>query len=412
VAQPHETLIDRYRLLSPVGAGAMSEVWAARDLRLGRMVAVKVLGGTARGDDDSRARFGAEARAAARLAHPNVVPVYDSGEHDGTPFLVMELLSGRTLADELGDGPLTEERAREIGAQVLAGLAASHRTGILHRDVKPANVLIAADGSARLADFGIAKTPDAADVTQAGIVVGTTAYLAPERLAGGPATARSDVYAVGVMLYEALAGHKPYEVDGAAALVAAIERGRYLPLGRVRPDLDPALATAVERAFAKDPADRFASADALRAALRPPDRSRGEAPCRARTTEADAVLASLDDQPATAILPAPAPGAVGHGPPRGDRVGRAQTRRNPLQRRADAAHDGIAGRVPGWRRMLIAAAVLVLGGTAVAIAARPGSPGPVGSADDPASAVGPGATTSIPASLHDAISRLDRAVRP
>src|SRR5205085_5453763 len=183
------TLADRYQLRGLIGRGGMGEVWAARDLRLERDVAVKRLSPHLASEPGVRERFEAEARAAAGLNHPNVVAVFDSGEHDGVPFLVMELLPGRTLADELADGPLAPERARRIGAEVAAALAASHAAGVLHRDVKPGNVLLAADGTAKVGDFGIAKSTEGLDLTTTGTIVGTAAYLAPERLAGAPATA-------------------------------------------------------------------------------------------------------------------------------------------------------------------------------------------------------------------------------
>ena len=153
------TLAGRYELVEVVGRGGMGEVWAARDLRLGRSVAVKLLNPTMASDGGVRERFETEARSAARLSHPSVVQVFDSGEHDGVPFLVMELLPGRTLADEVATGPLDPEPVRRIGIEVLGALEASHRAGVLHRDIKPSNVLLTADGRAKVGDFGIARAP-------------------------------------------------------------------------------------------------------------------------------------------------------------------------------------------------------------------------------------------------------------
>jgi len=269
------TLADRYELTRVVGRGGMGEVWAGRDLRLGRDVAVKLLSPHLASEPGVRGRFEVEARAAAGLNHPNVVAVYDSGEHEGTPFLVMELLPGRTLADELTEGPLDPERARAVGAEVLAALAASHRAGVLHRDIKPGNVLLAADGTAKVADFGIAKSTEALDLTSTGTIVGTAAYLAPERLLGQPATAQADLYAVGVLLYEALSGRKPFEADTPMGLMRAVEASDPVPLAEARPGLDASLVATVERAMAKDPGLRFADADDMAAALRIPPAAAG-----------------------------------------------------------------------------------------------------------------------------------------
>ncbi|MBW3575530.1 MAG: serine/threonine protein kinase [Actinobacteria bacterium] len=261
------TLANRYELVEVVGRGGMGEVWAGRDLRLGRSVAVKLLSPAVALQAGVRERFQEEARSAARLNHPNVVLVLDSGEHEGTPFLVMELLSGRTLADEVASGPLDPERVRRVGMDVLGALAASHRAGVLHRDIKPGNVLLTADGMAKVGDFGIAKSAEGLHLTDAGMIVGTAAYLAPERIAGHPATPQSDLYAVGVVLYEALTGTKPFEADTPVSLLRAVEAHDIMPLAEVRPGLDPSLVATVERAMAKDPASRFSSAEAMAAAL-------------------------------------------------------------------------------------------------------------------------------------------------
>ncbi|HEX7276490.1 MAG TPA: serine/threonine-protein kinase, partial [Acidimicrobiales bacterium] len=287
-------------------------VGAGRDLRLGRSVAVKLLGAHLATDRGVRERFEAEARAAAGLNHPNVVAVYDSGEDEGVPFLVMELLPGRTLADELADGPLDPERARSVGVEVLAALAASHAAGILHRDIKPGNVLLAADGTAKVGDFGIAKSTEGLDLTSAGTIVGTAAYLAPERLAGQPATAQADLYALGVVLYEALCGRKPFAGDTPVGLLRAIDAHDPIPLGEIRPGLDPSLVAIVERAMAKDPGQRFARADEMAAALAG----------RAAAGGAQAVTVPLVVGPPTTVLvpstpPADPPRVAAPGPRRG-----------------------------------------------------------------------------------------------
>ena len=245
----------------------MGEVRAGRDLRLQRDVAIKVLSPEVAARANTRERFEAEARSAARLSHPNIVVVYDSGEHDGVPFLVMERLPGRTLADELAGGSIAPERARTLGVQVLAALGAAHAAGIVHRDVKPGNVLLTPEGIVKVGDFGIAKSVDGGDLTTTGMLLGTPAYLSPEQLAGEPATPVSDIYAVGVMLYEALAGAKPYTGPTPLALARAVDAGSPTPLRSLRPDTPADLAVAIERAMEKEPARRFATAEEMAAAL-------------------------------------------------------------------------------------------------------------------------------------------------
>ncbi|BBY51530.1 hypothetical protein MARA_49980 [Mycolicibacterium arabiense] len=263
-----ELIGGRYELRGVLGRGGMAEVHSAWDVRLNRPVAVKLLHPSLLGDPDSRTRFEFEARAAAGLAHPNIVVVHDSGEQPphGVPFLVMEQLPGASLADEIARGPLPVPRVRSVLADVLAGLGAAHAAGILHRDVKPANVLFAETGQAKLADFGIAKS-GSASLTRAGQIFGTMAYLSPERIAGRPATPADDLYAVGAMGYEALTGAMPFPQSEPAALVRAIAAHDVVPLQTARPDVDAGLATVIERAMAPDPSQRFSSAAEMRAAL-------------------------------------------------------------------------------------------------------------------------------------------------
>ncbi len=244
----------------------MAEVRDGWDTRLHRPVAVKLMHPAFSVQPDSRTRFEIEARAAAGLNHPHIVAVHDSGEHAGIPFIVMERLSGRSLADELMGGPLPQERVRAILDAVLSALAVAHAAGILHRDIKPANILFTASGEVKVADFGIAKSAET-PATMSGQIVGTMAYLSADRVAGRPATIADDLYAVGVVGYEALSGRKPFPQENLVALARAIAEDAPPPLHAVRGDVEPVLATTIERAMSRDPRWRFSSAEAMRAAL-------------------------------------------------------------------------------------------------------------------------------------------------
>jgi serine/threonine protein kinase len=270
------TLIaGRYELGPVLRRGGMADVHEGMDRRLERPVAIKLLRPDMVDRADVRLRFESEARAAARLSHPNAVAVFDTGEHDGTPYIVMERLPGRTLADLIAEGPVDAAWLTEAAGGVLSALGAAHAAGIVHRDVKPANILLSADGGAKIADFGIAKSAElasgagrgATDLTMTGQLVGTPAYLAPERLAGAPATFLSDLYSMGVVLYEALAGEKPFAGESFIAVAQAVQSGEHRPLAEARPDLDADVAAAVERAMTRDPSLRYPSAEAMAAAL-------------------------------------------------------------------------------------------------------------------------------------------------
>lgn len=266
---PPETLAGRYDLHEQLGSGGMATVYAAHDRLLDREVAVKLLDPTS-SVPQLRERFLREARAAASLSHPNAVAVHDVGEDSGQPYLVMELVPGEGLDDVLRRGPLDPAEAVHIMDGVLAALSAAHARGLVHRDVKPSNILLTRDGQPKLADFGIAKALAAGDITTHGIVLGTPTYLSPEQAAGRQATAASDLYAAGLVLYECLAGAPPFPGDNALAVALAHERTPPPSLAAQRPGLPPGLATTVERALEKDPADRFPDAEAMRGALRSP----------------------------------------------------------------------------------------------------------------------------------------------
>ncbi len=261
-------MVDRYDLRGMLGRGGMAEVHDGWDTRLDRPVAVKLLHPGLDAQPDNRDRFLAEALAAASLNHPNIVAVHDSGEDDGTPFIVMERLPGATLADEIAHGPLPPARVRLMLDNILGAMAAAHAQQILHRDIKPGNILRAADGDGyKLADFGIAKTGGAA-YTMTGQIIGTMAYLSPERLSGAPASVADDLYAVGVVGYEALTGRHPFGRDeNVGALAKAILYDTPPPLRAARPDVDPQLAALIERSMSREPGLRFATADDMRAAL-------------------------------------------------------------------------------------------------------------------------------------------------
>jgi serine/threonine protein kinase len=264
--QAPEVLGGRYELRGVLGRGGMAEVRDGWDIRLDRPVAVKLLYPVFTTQSDNRMRFEVEARAAAALNHPHIVSVHDSGEHAGTPYIVMERLSGQTLADVIARGPLPQPQVRSILDDVLSALAAAHAAGILHRDIKPANILFSALGDTKVADFGIAKSAGTAH-TLTGQIVGTMAYLSADRIAGRPASVADDLYAVGVVGYEALAGRRAFPQENLVELARAVADVTPPPVAVLRPDVDPALAAVIERAMAREPHRRFGSANEMRAAL-------------------------------------------------------------------------------------------------------------------------------------------------
>jgi serine/threonine protein kinase len=248
----------RYRLERQLGHGGMGTVYLAHDVELDRAVAVKVLAESLAGDEPFRRRFLREARMAARLSHPNVVAVYDAGEaEDGRPYIVMEYVDGSTLE---GRGPMPPPEAVGLAVQACQGLAHAHAAGLVHRDVKPHNLLLRTDGTLKVADFGIARAAEATALTQVGTVLGTAAYLAPEQATGGEVTPATDVYALGAVLYELLTGRPPYEP---ASLADLAERPEITPVSELAPEVSPQLEDAVMRALARNPAYRQHSADEL-----------------------------------------------------------------------------------------------------------------------------------------------------
>jgi eukaryotic-like serine/threonine-protein kinase len=259
----------RYRVERTLGRGGMATVFLAEDLELARPVAVKVLDGGLDGDGDLGERFRREARTAASLQHPNVVSVYDAGEEDGRLYIVMECVAGEGLDALLArEGRLDPAHALRLADQASAGLGYAHAAGVVHRDVKPANLLLREDGVLKVTDFGIARATgdEVTKLTQAGTILGTAAYLAPEQARGEPAEAPADVFALGVVLYEALTGRVPWPVEGITSL-AELGQTRPPAVGELADGVPPHVEAAVEPALASDPADRPPDAEALRREL-------------------------------------------------------------------------------------------------------------------------------------------------
>jgi serine/threonine-protein kinase len=251
------TVAGRYRVERVLGGGAMAKVLLARDEELGRRVAIKLLDERLASDQSFRARFSREARLAAGLSHPNVVTVFDAGEAEGRPYIVMEYVEGRTLDVRLREqGGFPPAEIRRIGLQVCAGLEHAHEHGLVHRDLKPGNLIERSDGTVKIADFGVARGDDATAITEAGAIIGTAAYLAPEQAESGPVTARTDLYALGVVLYELLTGRRPWEIES----IGDLSRRGSEPMPALPPEVPSGLREAVERSLAPDPDDRPASA--------------------------------------------------------------------------------------------------------------------------------------------------------
>ncbi len=255
----------RYTVLERIGSGGMADVWLADDSHLQRRVALKVLHARFAQDKEFVERFRREAEAAAGLQHPNVVAVFDRGEIDGTYYIAMQYLEGRTLKQVI-DAGLTPEQAAGLIRQVLEGARFAHRHGVVHRDLKPQNVIVDAEGKATVTDFGIARA-GVSEITQAGSVMGTPHYLSPEQAQGFEVTAVSDLYSIGVMLYEALTRRVPFEADSAVAIaMKQVSQAPQRP-SSINPQVSPALDAVVMRALEKEPGQRFQSADAFIAAI-------------------------------------------------------------------------------------------------------------------------------------------------
>jgi len=268
-----------YEVLSPLGAGGMGEVYRARDTRLGREVAVKVLPAEVHSDEDRLKRFDREARSASALNHPNILTVHDVGVHEGVPYVVTELLEGRTLREEIAGGALSPRKAGDLAIQVAQGLASAHESGIVHRDLKPENIFVTKDGRAKILDFGLARAmpargaaeetdaPTATGITEAGVVLGTAGYMSPEQVCGQPADERSDLFSFGAVLYEMLTGRRAFRGRSAPETMSAVLREEPPPVLEVNPGVPPAFERVVRRCLEKKPELRFQSARDLAFAL-------------------------------------------------------------------------------------------------------------------------------------------------
>ena len=265
-----ESIAGRYELEELAGTGGMSSVYRARDTLLERYVALKVLHEYHGADAESIERFRREARAVAQLSHPNIVTVIDRGEDGGRQFIVFEYVDGENLKELVArEGPLPVGRALELGIQIGEGLACAHENGVVHRDVKPQNVLLNGDGLAKVTDFGIARSLDVEHgMTQTGTIVGTSNYIAPEQASGRGVDERTDIYSLGVVLFELLTGDVPFPGENFVAVALRHVHEQAPSVLERRPDVPLRVAHLVERALAKDPDDRFPSMTSMVAELR------------------------------------------------------------------------------------------------------------------------------------------------
>ena len=298
----------RYRLDGRIATGGMGEVWRATDTRLGRTVAVKLLKNEYADDETFRSRFTSEAQHAAALHHPGVAAVYDYGESvaagDPRPYLVMELVDGEPLSALIQPGrPIDPDVTRDLMAQAADAIGAAHAAGIVHRDVKPANLLVTPDRRVKITDFGIARAAEGMALTQTGQVMGTPQYLSPEQAQGGTATPASDVYSLGVVAFECLTSRRPFTGDTPVATALAHLRD---PVPELPSDVPAVLAAVVRRALAKDPEQRFPDATALASAFRDPA-TVAMAPAAAAAVAAPATRVMTGVTPAPAVPPVPPP---------------------------------------------------------------------------------------------------------
>jgi len=378
-----QVLVGRYDVGPLVGSGGMAEVYAGHDRLLGRPVAIKVLRSQYASDPSFLERFRREAQAAAAFSHPNIVAVYDTGMEGGTPFMVMEYVQGRTLKDVLAaEGIMPPFRAGEIGAQVAAALAAAHLRGLVHRDVKPANIMLTADGTAKVTDFGIARIETASPLTQPAAVVGTAQYIAPEQAEGRIVDGRSDIYSLGCVLYELLTGQVPFTGATPVAIAYRHVQDPVVPPRLLNPNIPPELEAVVLKAMAKAPGDRYQTAAQLAADLERSSAAPLFAAAPGAAASAEMATQYLPPSPTQMGPPAPGPGPTG---PMATRV--LSTPINPapvgLGSRAARYADATAITVPSvprpWRTALLVAggllftALLTLGVASLVIKSVSGS---------------------------------------
>src|SRR5262245_43051205 len=292
------TNIAQYTIVSKIGEGGMGEVWRARDPKLSREVAIKVLPTTLTADKERLARFEQEAQAAGALNHPNILVIYHIGTHEGAPYIVSELLEGESLRERLAGNALPQRKAIDYALQLAHGLAAAHEKGIVHRDIKPDNVFITDDGRVKILDFGIAKLIGTADGnhsqtevptrkvnTDPGTVMGTVGYMSPEQLKGQPVDHRSDIFSFGSILYEMLSGRRAFRGDSMAETMSAILREDPPDLSETNKTISPALERVLRHCLEKNSADRFHSARDLAFAI---ESLSGSATSSGQTTTIDA----------------------------------------------------------------------------------------------------------------------------
>jgi hypothetical protein len=414
-------LNNRYTLTERIAAGGMGEVWAATDTVLGRTVAVKLLNAALSQQSGFLERFRAEARHSASLHHPNITTVFDYGEDDGSAYLVMERVIGQPLSQIISErAPLSAQETASILTQAAAALEAAHQGGVVHRDVKPANILITPDGTAKLTDFGIARLVDAAPLTKTGQMLGTAQYVSPEQAMGRPATASSDIYALGVVGQEMLTGQRPFEAD---TLVATAMAHINQPPPELPLTIPVGLRSVIVAALAKDPEDRPATAAAMAAALGMPDVPFQSSPGEDTGNVGETIVLPASALGASALgSSAPGAGAGLQGRtqamPVSSPAGRTQTM--PAEPALATAGAGAGSR---GRRVLLPAAVAVVvlvglaaagfallsdGGTAGTTNAPPVTSRPTSSATSrpsaPAVVASPVVPSPVPTPTPDAIT--------
>ncbi|MDG2437997.1 MAG: protein kinase, partial [Ilumatobacter sp.] len=365
---------DRYEVHKRIGRGGMADVFSARDLLLDRQVAMKVLFPEFAVDENFVERFRREAQSAANLSHPNIVSVYDWGKFDGTYFIAMEEVQGQTLADVLkANKQLTAKQAGEIAGEVAAALGFAHDGGLAHRDIKPANILIGSNGQVKVADFGIARAmnaPTEDNLTQVGSVMGTATYFSPEQAQGAQPDPRSDLYSLGIVMYEMVSGKPPFAGENPVSIAYKQVHDAPKPLVQLIADVPRPFEAIVAKLLAKDPKLRYPSANALRDDLR---RFRNNEPVQALAVAADAQGVSASGAAATGVVAAAvatgATAAMPTVPPRAGNVPRTGMYEAgyPPGASPDAMYYDAASSRTGWYALaaFVALIALVVGGVLV-----------------------------------------------